>query len=34
VSVAGQNITANYTGTGGLLAASANATFEVRVSIN
>jgi uncharacterized repeat protein (TIGR01451 family) len=34
VSVAGQNITANYTGTGGLLAASSNAMFEVRVSIN
>ncbi|HEV8509661.1 MAG TPA: hypothetical protein VGQ48_04355 [Gemmatimonadales bacterium] len=34
VSVAGQNVTANYTGTGGVLAASASATFELRVSIN
>ncbi len=34
VAVAGQNVTANYTGTGGVLAASASATFELRVSIN
>jgi uncharacterized repeat protein (TIGR01451 family) len=34
VAVVGQNVTANYTGTGGVLAASANATFELRVSIN
>jgi uncharacterized repeat protein (TIGR01451 family) len=34
VSVTGQNVTANYTGTGGVLAASASATFELRVSIN
>jgi len=34
VSVVGQNVTANYTGTGGVLAASASATFELRVSIN
>jgi uncharacterized repeat protein (TIGR01451 family) len=34
LSVIGQNITADYTATGGLLAASAGATFEVRVSIN
>jgi len=34
VTVVGQNVTANYTGTGGVLAASANATFELRVSIN
>src|SRR5919109_415606 len=34
VSVSGQNVTGNYTGTGGVLAASANATFELRVSIN
>jgi uncharacterized repeat protein (TIGR01451 family) len=34
LSVIGQNITADYTGTGGLLAASSSATFEVRVSIN
>jgi len=32
--VAGQNVTGNYTGTGGILAASASATFELRVSIN
>src|SRR5439155_459199 len=34
VSVSGQNVTANYTGTGGVLAASSSATFELRVSIN
>jgi uncharacterized repeat protein (TIGR01451 family) len=34
VSVVGQNVTASYTGTGGVLAASASATFELRVSIN
>ncbi|PYO90543.1 MAG: hypothetical protein DMD58_06750 [Gemmatimonadetes bacterium] len=34
VVVVGQNVTANYTGTGGVLAASASATFELRVSIN
>src|SRR6266571_350803 len=34
VSVSGQNVTASYTGTGGVLAASASATFELRVSIN
>src|SRR5438128_1946836 len=34
VAVAGQNVTGNYTGTGGILAASASATFELRVSIN
>jgi uncharacterized repeat protein (TIGR01451 family) len=34
LSVVGQNITANYTGNGGLLAATTGATFEVRVSIN
>jgi len=34
VAVVGQNVTANYTGTGGVLAASASATFELRVSIN
>src|SRR5438132_734025 len=34
VSVSGQNVTANYTGTGGVLATSASATFELRVSIN
>ena len=34
VAVAGQNVTGNYTGTGGVLAASASATFELRVSIN
>ena len=34
VSVTGQVVTANYTGTGALLAASASAMFEVRVSIN
>jgi uncharacterized repeat protein (TIGR01451 family) len=34
VSVSGQNVTGNYTGTGGVLAASASATFELRVSIN
>ena len=34
VAVVGQNVTATYTGTGGVLAASANATFELRVSIN
>ena len=34
VSVTGQNVTASYTGTGGVLAASASATFELRVSIN
>lgn len=34
ISVTGQNVTANYTGTGGALAASASATFDLRVSIN
>src|SRR5437773_2514825 len=34
VSVSGPNVTASYTGTGGVLAASASATFELRVSIN
>src|SRR5437899_580617 len=34
VSVTGQNVTASYTGTGGVLAASTSATFELRVSIN
>lgn len=34
VVVVGQNVTATYTGTGGVLAAASNATFEVRVSIN
>ena len=34
ISVSGQNVTADYTGTGGVLAASASATFELRVSIN
>ena len=34
VAVVGQNVTATYTGTGGVLAASANATFELRVSSN
>ncbi len=34
VSVSGQNVTANYTGTGGVLATSSSATFELRVSIN
>src|SRR6266536_2407952 len=34
VSVTGQNVTASYTGTGGVLGASASATFELRVSIN
>jgi len=34
VSVSGQNVTADYTGTGAVLAASARATFELRVSIN
>jgi uncharacterized repeat protein (TIGR01451 family) len=34
VSVSGQNVTADYTGTGAVLAASANAMFELRVSIN
>ncbi len=34
ISVSGQNVTANYTGTGGALAASASATFDLRVSIN
>ena len=34
VTVVGQNVTASYTGTGGVLAASASATFELRVSIN
>ena len=34
VNVVGQNITADYTATGASLAASASATFEVRVSIN
>src|SRR5438445_5173871 len=33
-SVGGQHVTANYTGTGGVLATSASATFELRVSIN
>src|SRR6266702_4783188 len=34
VSVSGQNVTGSYSGTVGVLAASANATFELRVSIN
>jgi uncharacterized repeat protein (TIGR01451 family) len=34
VGVVGQNVTADYTGTGGVLAASGSATFELRVSIN
>src|SRR2546425_765852 len=34
IVVSGQNVTGNYTGTGGVLAASASATFELRVSIN
>ena len=34
VSVSGQNVTGSYTGTGGVLAASASGTFELRVSIN
>ena len=34
VSVSGPNVTANYTATGGVLAAAASATFELRVSIN
>ena len=34
VSVSGQNVTANYTGTGAVLAASSSAMFELRVSIN
>lgn len=34
ISVTGQNVTADYTGTGGVLAASASATFELRVSVN
>lgn len=34
ISVSGQNVTGNYTGTGSVLAASASATFELRVSIN
>jgi len=34
VSLSGQNVTGSYTGTGGVLAASASATFELRVSIN
>ena len=34
VSVSGQNVTANYTGTAGVLAASSSATFELRVSVN
>lgn len=34
ISVSGQDVTASYTGTGGVLAASASATFELRVSIN
>lgn len=34
VSVSGPNVTANYTGTGGVLASAASATFELRVSIN
>src|SRR5437870_5810621 len=34
VSVSGQNVTANYTATGGGLAASSSATFELRVSVN
>ncbi|HUL02908.1 MAG TPA: hypothetical protein VLV16_06725 [Gemmatimonadales bacterium] len=34
VSVSGQNVTADYTGTGAVLAASSSATFELRVSIN
>ena len=34
ISVSGQNVTGNYTGTGGVLAASVSATFELRVSIN
>ena len=34
VGVVGQNVTADYTGTGGVLAAAGSATFELRVSIN
>src|SRR5437667_1839446 len=34
IAVSRQNVTGNYTGTGGVLAASASATFELRVSIN
>ena len=34
VSVSGQNVTADYTGTSAVLAVSASATFELRVSIN
>jgi uncharacterized repeat protein (TIGR01451 family) len=34
VGVVGQNVTADYTGTGGVLAVSGSATFELRVSIN
>jgi uncharacterized repeat protein (TIGR01451 family) len=34
VGVVGQNVTADYTGTGGVLAVSASATFELRVTIN
>lgn len=33
-SVAGQTITANYTATGGILAASASSSFVLRVSVN
>jgi uncharacterized repeat protein (TIGR01451 family) len=34
VGVVGQNVTADYTGSGGVLAVSGSATFELRVSIN
>src|SRR5260370_3761828 len=34
VAVAGQNVPGTYTGTGGVLASSASATFQLRVSIN
>jgi uncharacterized repeat protein (TIGR01451 family) len=34
VGVVGQNVTADYTGTGGVLAVSASAMFELRVTIN
>jgi len=33
IGVVGQNVTADYTGTGGVLAVSGSATFELRVSI-
>src|SRR2546428_3062230 len=34
ISVIGQNVNGNYTGTGGVLAPSVSATFDLRVSIN